>query len=147
MIHHRPTCHHKNGHNKITDLEGNVIGQCRCICTCPRDSFISKEETDEAIERYNKAKEDGTLDEKYPVLFKHPLTGLVSNHTFQEQIEMSFEERKAFLEQPPKYTCRFHPTEGWHEIGCEHQEWTVKELKRALDKAKRSLELQLHLNS
>ena len=34
-VHHRPTCHHKNGDNKVRDAHGNVIGQCRCICTCP----------------------------------------------------------------------------------------------------------------
>lgn len=37
MIHHRPGCHHAGGDNKIRDKDGSVIGQCRCICTCPRD--------------------------------------------------------------------------------------------------------------
>ena len=25
------------------------------------------------------------------------------------------------------YHCRFHPTDWFHEVGCQHQEWTDKE--------------------
>jgi hypothetical protein len=31
------------------------------------------------------------------------------------------------------YTCRVHPTESWHEIGCPHQNWTKEQLQEALD--------------
>jgi len=30
------------------------------------------------------------------------------------------------------WSCRFHPTEGWHEVGCPHQEWTKEQLLEAL---------------
>lgn len=30
------------------------------------------------------------------------------------------------------WTCRFHPHEGWHEVGCPHQEWTKEQILGAL---------------
>lgn len=35
-INHRPGCHHAgpNGNKIIKD--GKIVGQCRCVCTCPR---------------------------------------------------------------------------------------------------------------
>jgi hypothetical protein len=53
-------------------------------------------------------------------------------------------ERYEFLEKKPTYSCRFHPTNFWHEVGCSHVSWSNEELQGALDNAKRSLELQLH---
>lgn len=35
------------------------------------------------------------------------------------------------------WNCRFHPTDGWHEIGCPHQFWTADELRSALITKKR----------
>lgn len=26
------------------------------------------------------------------------------------------------------FTCRFHPTDWFHEVGCPHQSWTVEQL-------------------
>jgi rhamnogalacturonyl hydrolase YesR len=36
------------------------------------------------------------------------------------------------------WTCRFHPTDWWHEVGCPHQEWTKEQLLAALVTAKYS---------
>lgn len=33
--------------------------------------------------------------------------------------------------------CRFHPTDGFHEIGCPHKDWTKDELQKALETKKR----------
>lgn len=30
------------------------------------------------------------------------------------------------------WTCRFHPTDWWHEVGCPHMEWTAEQLRGAL---------------
>ena len=30
------------------------------------------------------------------------------------------------------WSCRFHPTDWWHEIGCPHKEWSTEELLSAL---------------
>lgn len=30
------------------------------------------------------------------------------------------------------WNCRFHPTEGWHEVGCPHQAWSKEELTEAI---------------
>lgn len=38
----------------------------------------------------------------------------------------------------PRYGCRIHPTNWWHEVGCTHRKWTIEELQRALDNAKKS---------
>jgi hypothetical protein len=27
--------------------------------------------------------------------------------------------------------CRFHPTDGWHEVGCPHRPWSDDELRHA----------------
>ena len=29
------------------------------------------------------------------------------------------------------FTCRFHPHEGWHTVGCTHQEWTAEDYASA----------------
>lgn len=58
--------------------------------------------------------------------------------------EMTNEEILDFLKKKPTYSCRFHPTDWWHEVGCPHKEWTKEELQRALDNAKRSIELQIY---
>ena len=42
------------------------------------------------------------------------------------------------------WTCRFHPTEEWHEVGCPHRKWTVEELQKVLEDAKRTIEYNLH---
>ncbi len=41
-------------------------------------------------------------------------------------------------EHKARYACRFHPVDWWHEVGCSHREWTVAELREALDCAKQS---------
>ncbi len=58
---------------------------------------------------------------------------------------MTYEERLEFLKQKPRYTCRHHPTDGWHEIGCPDKEWTKEDLQKALDQQKRNNELERHL--
>lgn len=35
-----------------------------------------------------------------------------------------------------QYTCRHHPTDSFHEVGCEHQEWSKENLQGALNTAK-----------
>lgn len=45
----------------------------------------------------------------------------------------------------PVYSCRFHPVDSWHEVGCPHKNWTKEELQRALDMAKQSNEYLVHL--
>jgi hypothetical protein len=56
-------------------------------------------------------------------------------------------ERQEFLKGKPTYSCRFHPTDWWHEVGCSHRIWSATELQSALDKAKRSNELVLKLKN
>ncbi len=60
---------------------------------------------------------------------------------------MNNEEREKFLREKPMYSCRFHPTDWFHEVGCPHQNWSSEELQDALDKAKRSMELQVALGN
>ena len=47
----------------------------------------------------------------------------------------------------PVYNCRFHPINGWHEVGCPHKEWTKEQLQDALNKSKSSQQYQLSLLS
>jgi len=37
------------------------------------------------------------------------------------------------------WSCRFHPTDSWHEVGCPHQSWTAHDLQLALITAKKSI--------
>lgn len=30
------------------------------------------------------------------------------------------------------WSCRFHPTDSWHEVGCPHQKWKKEELYQHL---------------
>lgn len=56
---------------------------------------------------------------------------------------MNNQERLEFLKGKPNYACI--PRNEMHSVGCSHRSWTVEELQSALDGAKRSQELQLHL--
>ncbi len=56
---------------------------------------------------------------------------------------MTNNERLKFLKEKPNYACI--PRENIHSVGCIHKVWTTEELQYALDCAKRSLELQIHL--
>lgn len=47
-------------------------------------------------------------------------------------------EEKELTDFKPQYTCRFHPTDYWHEVGCPHQAWGMQDLQQALDNAKQS---------
>lgn len=55
-------------------------------------------------------------------------------------------ERLEFLKGEPSFHCRFHPTDWFHETGCEHMEWTKEQLLSALKNAKRASELQFELS-
>ncbi len=35
------------------------------------------------------------------------------------------------------WSCRHHPTDWWHEVGCPHMEWTIEQLRDALIAKKR----------
>jgi hypothetical protein len=37
-----------------------------------------------------------------------------------------------------KYSCRFHPTDSFHQVGCEHVQWTKEQLQQALDTYKQT---------
>lgn len=39
---------------------------------------------------------------------------------------------------PITWSCRFHPTEWFHEVGCPHVEWTREQLQSALETHKRN---------
>jgi hypothetical protein len=55
--------------------------------------------------------------------------------------QMSEESKPAAMTPEPKpltWTCRFHPTNGWHEIGCPHVEWTKEQLQGSIESTKRS---------
>lgn len=38
----------------------------------------------------------------------------------------------------PRWNCRFHPTDYWHEVGCPHKVWGVQDLQKALNAAKKT---------
>lgn len=56
---------------------------------------------------------------------------------------MDNQERMKFLLEKPTYACI--PRNEMHSVGCSHRQWTKEELQDALDKCKRSRELQIHL--
>jgi hypothetical protein len=37
------------------------------------------------------------------------------------------------------WSCRFHPTDWFHEVGCPHQDWTKEQLQEALITAKKTI--------
>ena len=43
------------------------------------------------------------------------------------------------------FTCRFHPTDGFHEVGCPHQAWTREQLQEALILAKKTITYHFNL--
>jgi hypothetical protein len=59
-------------------------------------------------------------------------------------IEIINKELKDF---EPSYSCRFHPTDSFHEVGCPHKKWGVKDLQESLDLAKQSNNYLIYLLS
>ena len=51
----------------------------------------------------------------------------------------SFDEKFKIAKDNLKWSCRFHPTDWFHEIGCPHQKWTKKQLQDALNVAKSTI--------
>lgn len=43
------------------------------------------------------------------------------------------------------WSCRFHPTDWFHEVGCPHREWTKEELQGALETAKKTIAYHFEL--
>lgn len=69
-----------------------------------------------------------------PPRFKEDITDLIKD--FIRQV-LSNEKEKTKQISNPIYTCRSHPSEGWHEVGCSHQSWSKEQLQEALDLSKR----------
>ncbi len=38
-----------------------------------------------------------------------------------------------------EFACRFHPTDWFHEVGCEHMDWSKEQLREALILAKKNV--------
>ena len=47
------------------------------------------------------------------------------------------EFQKRIDEIEVKWRCRFHPFQGWHEVGCPHREWNKEDLLNALIQKKK----------
>ena len=45
------------------------------------------------------------------------------------------DKKLAEVKANPIWHCRFHPTDSFHEVGCPHMEWTVEQLREALEGA------------
>lgn len=52
---------------------------------------------------------------------------------------------KTLKDFTPRYNCRFHPTDGWHEVGCPHINWSKKQLQEALNNSRQSNEYLVYL--
>ncbi|MGH2613126.1 MAG: hypothetical protein ACRDFB_08800 [Rhabdochlamydiaceae bacterium] len=47
--------------------------------------------------------------------------------------------KKSIEDFQPVYSCRFHPIDWFHEVGCPHKtDWTKEELQKALNNSKQS---------
>jgi hypothetical protein len=43
------------------------------------------------------------------------------------------DEQIKIAKDNPHWHCRFHPTDWWHEVGCPHMKWEIKQLQDALE--------------
>lgn len=50
---------------------------------------------------------------------------------------------KRLTQKDVHWNCRFHPTNGWHETGCPHLNWSKKDLLGALISKKKFEEERL----
>jgi len=51
---------------------------------------------------------------------------------------------KILKNQEVHWTCRFHPTDWFHETGCPHKKWSKKDLLSALIIKKKFEEAKLY---
>lgn len=45
-------------------------------------------------------------------------------------------KKQANWQEKYNWSCRFHPSDWWHEIGCPHLSWNKEELKEAKKRKK-----------
>jgi len=43
-----------------------------------------------------------------------------------------------------RWTCRSHPTDWFHEVGCPHVKWTAEQLQNALNTQKKLNTIYAH---
>ena len=68
-----------------------------------------------------------------------PTPELSDSHPMTESGKQELSEDR-HTANGPKWNCRFHPTDWWHEVGCPHKTWTNDELWKALVTAKQGAE-------
>ena len=61
----------------------------------------------------------------------------------EKDLEKQEAEQAKKAEENITWTCRFHPTDWFHELGCPHREWTKEEYKSALHSKKIGEQLML----
>jgi hypothetical protein len=55
----------------------------------------------------------------------------VADETIEALLGANLLERRELDRQGRTFTCRFHPTDWWHEVGCPHMVWTKEQLADA----------------
>jgi hypothetical protein len=72
---------------------------------------------------------------------------VVIDDGFPDSLDKISSKKMDELKEKVLFCCRFHPTDGFHEVGCPHRDWTKEELIDALKMAKvthKVLVKQLH---
>ena len=61
---------------------------------------------------------------------------VVIDDGFPDSLDKISSKKMDELKEKVIFCCRFHPTDGFHEVGCPHRDWAKEELIDAIKMAK-----------
>jgi hypothetical protein len=61
---------------------------------------------------------------------------VVVDDDFPDSVDKLSERKMNNLKEKVSFCCRVHPTDGYHEVGCPHRDWSREELIDAIKMAK-----------
>ena len=84
-----------------------------------------------------KSESDATLQQAMAQLTStDSLQYVVIDDGFPDSLDKLSDKKMDVLKENVTFCCRFHPTDGFHEVGCPHCDWTKEELVDAIKMAK-----------
>jgi len=95
----------------------------------------------------NSKEDPGFKDPAAQLTSTDSLQYVVMDDGFPDSLDKISSKKMDELKEKVLFCCRFHPTDGFHEVGCPHRDWTKEELVDAIKMAKvthKVLVKQLH---
>jgi hypothetical protein len=87
---------------------------------------------DRALGFYIKRSTERNIDLPSTDLFTDSVQQALMNEENIPKIMNKDETEFEIAKKNVVFSCRFHPTDWWHEVGCPHMQWTNEQLLDAI---------------